>query len=181
MRLFVAAELPTALHEALCETSALLREQVRGRYVAPDSFHMTLAFLGEVSADQVGEVCAALEEACADVPPIRATLGPLGTFGRARKATLWQGLAVGVDEMGGLAGDMRECIAQHGLGYDPAAFVPHVTLMRGADLGGGLLPMPLVATDTIDTVTLFRSDLSGERPRYEPLHSVHLEGVDDSE
>ena len=181
MRLFVAAELPEALLDALCETSALLREQVRGRYVAPDSFHMTLAFLGEVSAGQVDDACAAVEEACADVPPIRVTLGALGSFGRTRKAVLWQGLALGVDEMGGLAGDVRECLALRGLSYDPAAFVPHISLMRGADLTSGQLPMPRVDSGFIDTVTLFSSDLSGERPRYEALHRVYLEGVEEGE
>ena len=46
MRLFIAAELPENLLEALAETSARLRDTVKGRYVAPDSFHLTLAFLG---------------------------------------------------------------------------------------------------------------------------------------
>lgn len=175
MRLFIAAELPAALLEALSETSALLRDQVRGRYVASDSFHMTMAFLGEVSGTQVGEVCDALEEACVGQPPIAVALGPLGSFGRARRATLWQGMARGVDELGGLAGDIRECLVEHGLSYDPSLFVPHITLMRSADLSTGTLPMPVVERGIIDTVTLFQSDLSGARPRYEALHRVHLE------
>lgn len=42
MRLFVTVELPEGALEALAETSALLRESVRGRFVASDSFHVTL-------------------------------------------------------------------------------------------------------------------------------------------
>ena len=178
MRLFVAAELPEVLLDALSETSALLRGQVRGRYVAPDSFHLTLAFLGEVPLSQVPDAAAALDEACAAWPPIPVTLGALGSFGRARGAVLWQGFAAGADELGGLAGDVRECLAERGLAYDPLAFSPHVTLMRKADIVSGVLPMPVVEKGTIETVTLFRSDLSGERPLYEPLHSVRLEAVD---
>lgn len=175
MRLFIAAELPQSLHEALSETSARLRERVRGRFVAPDSFHVTLAFLGEVPADRVGLVCEVLREACAAQPPITSTLGPLGSFGRARRATLWQGFARGVDELAGLAGDVRECLAEAGLSFDPAAFVPHVTLMRAADIGEGELPMPEVESGRIDTVTLFSSDLSGDRPRYDAIERVVLE------
>ena len=183
MRLFVAAELPDAMMEALSETSALLRDHVPGRYVAPDSFHLTLAFLGEVPVALVDEACAALDEACAPQPPIAVAFGPLGSFGRARRATLWQGFARGVDELGGLAGDVRESLAEHGLTYDSMAFAPHVTLMRAADLTGGMLPMPVVERGTIEKVTLFRSDLSGVRPRYEPLHCVTLrqELLEDSE
>lgn len=174
MRLFVAAELPGKLYEALCENSAVLRDQVRGRYVSPDSFHMTLAFLGDVPAERVDDACAAIDEGCALQPPVRVTLGPLGSFGRGRRKTLWQGLSLGVDEMGGLAGDIRECLVAHGLTYDAAAFVPHITLMRSADLTVALLPPVQTATDTIDTVTLFRSHLGSERAVYEPLYSVRL-------
>ncbi len=176
MRLFVAAELPKQMLEALSETSAILRSVVRGRYVAPDSFHLTLAFLGEVSGADLPRACAALDEACEGQPPIEVALGPLGSFGRAHQAILWQGFSRGVDELGGLAGDVRESLAVWGLPFDPLAFAPHVTLMRKADLTHGLLPMPFAAKGTIEAVTLYASDLSGERPRYEPLHRVALLG-----
>lgn len=175
MRLFVAADLPVQVREALCETSAALREALRGRYVAPDSFHVTLAFLGEVPGAQLGDAIAAVEEGCQGQGPLEMALGPLGSFGRARRATLWQGFARGVDELAGLAGDIRECLAERGLAYDTTLFVPHVTLMRAADLSAGVLPMPQVAKGAIETITLYRSDLTGERPRYEPLHVVRLE------
>ena len=181
MRLFVAAELPQPLLEALSETSALLRGRVTGRYVAPDSFHLTLAFLGEVAGSQVADACEALDVACAGQPPIKVALGPLGSFGRKRKATLWQGFSMGVDELGGLAGDVREALAEHGLDYDPLAFAPHVTLMRAADLSAGMLPPVYEATGRIGRVSLFRSDLSGPRPRYEALHTVELVEVEPEE
>lgn len=174
MRLFIAADLPQEMLDALSETSAALRSQVYGRYVAPDSFHLTMAFLGEVPGSLVPTACDALEEACYGQPPIEVALGPLGSFGRRRRATLWQGLARGVDELAGLAGDIRECLAEHGLSYDETLFVPHITLMRAADLGGGTLPVPVVERGTIEAVTLYSSDLSGKRPRYEPLHRVAL-------
>ena len=58
MRVFVAAELPDEMYDALCETSALLRASVRGRYVAPDSFHVTLAFLGNVESWRIDDAVA---------------------------------------------------------------------------------------------------------------------------
>lgn len=181
MRLFIAAELPQEIRESLGETSALLRERVRGRYVAPDSFHLTMAFLGEVSGTLVPLACTMLDDACYGQPPIEMALGPFGLFGRRHKATLWQGLSRGMDELTGLAGDIRECLAEAGLPFDETAFVPHVTLMRAADLARGELPMPSLQKGTIEYITLFSSDLSGERPRYEPIHRVRLEAVEDTE
>jgi 2'-5' RNA ligase len=181
MRLFVAAELPQDMLDALAETSALLRDAVPGRFVAPDSFHVTLAFLGEVEGARVADAAAAVEEACAYQPAIRAVLGPFGSFGRRRGRMLWQGFAQGVDELASLAGDVRESLAARGMPFDPTAFVPHVTLIRQADLGSGMLPTPVVERGTIRTITLFRSDLSGERPRYEALERFELlEPVDEA-
>lgn len=181
MRLFIAAELPQEVRDALAETSAALRDRVHGRYVAPDSYHLTLAFLGEVPGSFVPLASTLLEDVCYGQPPIEMALGPFGLFGRRHKATLWQGLSRGTDELTGLAGDIRECLAAAGLPFDETAFAPHITLMRAADLTRGELPMPTSQKGTIECVTLFSSDLSGERPHYEPLHRVYLEAPEESE
>lgn len=173
MRLFIAAELPDGALEALAETSARLRGAVRGRYVAPDSFHVTLAFLGDVEGARIDAAAGALEEGCLGVGSFGVSLGGLGSFGRRSKATLWQGF----DEAGALfdlATATREALRLRSFTFDEKKFLPHVTLMRAANLAAGTLPAPACASGIIDTVTLFHSDLSDARPMYEPLHSVYL-------
>lgn len=173
MRLFVAAELPQEIIEALAETSALLRGCVRGRYIAPDSFHVTLAFLGNVEGSRVDGAVQALAEACQGLASSQVALGDLGSFGKRSKATLWQGFR----EQGALpqlAQEVRGSLSARGFEFDAKSFVPHVTLMRAADLTAGELPMPVLAKGTVCSVTLFSSDLSGKRPVYEPVHSVVL-------
>lgn len=173
MRLFIAAELPESLEEALAETSARLRGAIKGRYVAPDSFHLTLAFLGEVDVSRIDAAAAAIDDACQGFSAFEAALGPLGSFGKRNSATLWQGLA----EQGPLpelAASVRDELRAHGFGFDEKAFKPHITLMRKADLTSGTLPMPAIDRGIIECVTLFRSDLSGPRPIYEPLHTARL-------
>lgn len=174
MRLFVAAELPRALVDALSETSALLRSCVRGRYVGPDLFHVTLAFLGEVSVTQVDEVAGLVRVGCADAESFCTTLGELGTFGRASSAVLWQGFAEGRESWLSLAQGVRTALRGGGYAIDEKGFIPHVTLMRRANVAGGTLPMPCVERGTVRTVALFSSDLSGDRPRYEVLERVEL-------
>ena len=174
MRLFLAVELPQELREALSETSALLRDSVRGRYVAPDSLHVTLAFLGEVMWSEVETLVGLLETVAGRHHAFEAALGPLGTFGRARRATLWQGFVAGKDELCALAHDLRCELSYAGYAFDEKTFLPHVTLMRVADVTSGVLPMPVVASATVGRVSLFRSDLSGARPVYEALHTSDL-------
>ncbi|MBR3316685.1 MAG: RNA 2',3'-cyclic phosphodiesterase [Atopobiaceae bacterium] len=174
MRLFVAADIPDGCYDALCETSASLRSCVRGRYVGPDLFHVTLAFLGEVLATQVAEVVCLVRKGCEGVSPFRTTLGGLGTFGRASSADLWQGFAEGQSEWSALAQGVRKALRDGGFAIDEKGFIPHVTLMRRADVTHGLLPMPCVDTGTVSTVVLFSSDLSGDRPYYEALERIEL-------
>ena len=176
MRLFIAAELPKELLETLAETSADLRECIRGRYVGPDLFHVTLAFLGEVEGSRVPAVEAALEEACAGHEPFRGRLAELGYFGRRNDATLWQGFdAAGQAGFAALVKDVRAALEARGFAFDTKPFRAHVTLMRQADLSRGTLPMTTTAAGTVDTVTLFKSDLSGKHPIYTSLASVSLE------
>lgn len=173
MRLFIAAELPGEAAEALAETSAMLRGCMRGRYVAPDSLHVTLAFLGDVEAARVADAIDALEEGCRGVQPFDIALGELGSFGRCSKATLWQGFRdAGCFQ--DLAQSVRAALRTRDLPFDDKSFRAHVTLMRAADLSRGALPVPAFAGGRIERITLFKSDLSGPRPIYEALHSVKL-------
>ena len=175
MRLFIAAELPEPILEALAETSALLRESVRGRFVGPDLFHVTLAFLGEMEGTRVPAVEAALIRACEGHTPFDVRLTELGHFGKRHDAVLWQGFDVaGAEAFAALARDVRAELRAAGLPFDNKAFRPHVTLMRAADVSRGTLPMPCTDASTVDTVTLFKSDLSGKRPVYTPLACVDL-------
>ena len=175
MRLFIAAELPENLIEALAETSADLRGAVKGRYVGTNLLHVTLSFLGEVEATRIPEIEAALEEACEGHGPFPVSLGELGHFGRRFDAVLWQGFdAAGAQAFAELARDVREALSARGFAFDVKKFSPHVTLMRSADVSHGVLPMPCIAAGIVDTVTLFKSDLSGKHPAYTPLANITL-------
>jgi len=175
MRLFVAAVLPEELVEALAETSAQLRGCVRGRYVAPDSFHVTLAFLGEVGVNRVDDAAGALERGCREFAPFEVAFGDFGSFGRRASATLWQGFSDAGD-LTALAQSVRAELREVGFSFDEKSFLPHVTLMRAANLREGVLPMTPMARGVVSSVVLFRSDLSGSRPVYEPLHVTELRG-----
>ncbi len=173
MRLFIAAELPDEILDALAETSALLRGRVKGRFVSPHSFHVTLAFLGDVEGYRVDNLCAVFERSCAGFEPSFAQLGELGCFGKRSKATLWQGFRE-QGMLSRLAQSIRSELQSEEFSFDEKKFLPHITLGRAVDLTAGELPSPVLAEGTVSSITLFHSDLSGARPAYEPVHEIEL-------
>ena len=173
MRLFVAAQLPDSMVDALAETSAALRSCVKGRYVRPNLFHVTLAFLGEVNASRVDAAQEAVERTCSRHGAFEAALAGFGSFGKRTRATLWQGFQ-DEEPFVALAADVRGELSAAGLEFDTKKTLPHITLMRAADVSAGVLPTPQLASGIVDTVTLFQSDLSGPHPQYTSLCDWHL-------
>ena len=105
MRLFVAAYPPgpaCAHLAATVDTLAVGRAAAAGinaRVAAPDNWHMTLTFLGEVPAARQPDVDGApwigrsrTGEPGGHPSPLRLRLGGGGRFGRGRFTVLWVGL-----------------------------------------------------------------------------------------
>ncbi|MBQ9058553.1 MAG: RNA 2',3'-cyclic phosphodiesterase [Atopobiaceae bacterium] len=173
MRLFIAANLDQRLCEALAETSANLRSAIRGRYVSPDSFHVTLAFLGECRAEDVNRLEDLLDATAQDFCAISVQLAALGSFGREHAGVLWQGFEPS-RELSKLAHELRSRLSEEGFSYDEKSFLPHVTLMRKAQLKGSVLPAACYEAGNIASISLMRSHLGEARAVYETLHRAYL-------
>ena len=122
-RLFVAIDLPGNVREEL----ASLREELPGgRWVAGNQLHLTLRFIGEVEAQQQGDIDAALRHVHED--PFSLTLRQVGHFGRPGRV-LW----VGMDRPSGLLALQQEieaALVRAGIPPEERPFSPHITLAR---------------------------------------------------
>ena len=189
MRAFIALELPEGFEDELAALARLLEEQVEGRFMKRDTYHITLAFLGEV--DEAGRMAAvdAMDAALAtyvqaldggggaSAPGGRAIplrCDGLGKFGRANDATLWLGLQR-TQALETLANCLREQLQARGVPFDPKPFRPHITLARRARIPKGQLPsLPFPQPASAGNVTLFKSELSHEGATYKPLYTIDL-------
>ena len=78
MRLFVALDIPDAVRAALSELSDQLKKTCpNARWVGLRGVHVTLKFIGEVSAEQVEEIRRALGE-LPSFSPIEVRFAGLG-------------------------------------------------------------------------------------------------------
>ncbi|MFG3286043.1 RNA 2',3'-cyclic phosphodiesterase [Streptomyces sp. NPDC048111] len=180
MRLF-AAVLPP--EQAVNELGHAVRElgSLPGadelRWTGPESWHLTLAFLGEVDESVLDELHARLGRAARRTDPFALRLHGGGRFdGRA----LWASVAGGLDELRLLAERADAAARRSGIPMEQhRRYVPHLTLARSrtpVDLRpyvAGLGPFegsPWQVTE----LALIRSTLPGggspgERPRYDPV------------
>ncbi len=128
MRLFVAIPLPpdlaTAAYDAIPDLPALRR-------VRPELMHVTLAFLGPLADERLGDAEAAVAASAARCAPFDTTLDTLGRFPTGGVPRIvWLGTGIGAQEMQTLALALRRELAGRGLPFDPKPFRPHVTLAR---------------------------------------------------
>jgi 2'-5' RNA ligase len=174
--LFVGVGLPEQARTDVEEALAPLRDSAPGlRWTDPETWHLTLAFLGGVERPLLDSVKAAVAKAAAGSAPFTLRLsGEAGTFG----GVFWAGLeeAPLLDE---LAAALRVHFAALGRPPEDRPFHAHVTLARAAK--GTRLPEGLVERYagprpvwTARTVALMRSRLAVGGPRYEVCQEYGL-------
>lgn len=174
MRAFIALELPEDFADDAAALARQLSAAVEGRFLPKQTYHVTLAFLGDIDEADTGRAMDALDKACASEGPVPLRADGLGKFGRASDATLWLGLAPDPTLIA-LADRLREALDVRGISYDAKPFRPHLTLARRARLPKGALPALAFPEPTMaNRVTLFKSTLSRDGATYKPLHSAHL-------
>ncbi len=174
MRAFIALELPYEFEDELAGCTRQLASVVSGRFMKRSTYHVTLAFLGDIDEGEARSAMDALDAACAGMGPVPLSAEGLGTFGRPRDATLWLGLARSAQLMD-LASRVRAELESRGIAFDAKPFLPHITLARRARIPAGALPdlsFPLPAEAT--SVTLFKSILDQSGATYKPLYTVEL-------
>lgn len=172
MRLFLGLSVPDMHRHRLV---ALQNGLPPGRNVPLDNFHLTLAFLGDASDPAVDELNLALDGCRLVLPQIG--LSGFGQFGGANPRAIWIG-AIPVAELEALHRRLANVARNVGFDVPNRRFVPHITLTRFArhtvDPGAvarfiersGASKLPAFQPFA---VTLWRSHLRPDGPRYEPL------------
>ncbi len=176
MRLFVAVLPPVEAVRELDGAVAPVRRLPgadRLRWTGPDGWHLTLAFLGEVPAERLPELEAALAVAVAGHGAHRLRLAGSGRFG---DRALWAGVEGDTGALRQLAG--AACGAAAGvvgegvLGEGGAfRFVPHLTLARTGSPRGGRRAVRGRATEEL---VAFEEALAGFRGVQWEAAETHL-------
>jgi RNA 2',3'-cyclic 3'-phosphodiesterase len=178
MRVFLAIDLPGPVRAALSVQQFLLPLP---RRIAPDTFHLTLVFLGEVDPPVLDAVDDALR--LIDEPAFSISLQGLGLFGGDRPRAAWAGVAPSVP-LARLQSRLERAARRAGSRVDHRHFIPHVTLGRfppPSRFDAMRLEHAVVAGNSFETapfdvskVVLYRSTLHPKGARYDILTEYPL-------
>ncbi len=176
-RLFAGVRLDDGVRAQCAEVADRLRSAgFAARYEAPEKLHVTLAFLGYVTAERYEAIVSALRTAACRAP-FSVVLDKVGAFPHERRPRV---AYIGARDQGALfralAHDMRAGYAALGFAFkeDPVA---HVTIARVKAPGQ---PLPTIEFPAIgmraEALTLFESlpDRLQNTSRYEALATAPL-------
>jgi RNA 2',3'-cyclic 3'-phosphodiesterase len=134
MRLFIALELPQEAREALLGLQQRLRSRDSAhavRWLAAETFHLTLKFLGDTPSNRVTEIESALARAVKGHGPFE--LGLVGQNQTERISSLqviWAACTGDNQALWNLRAIIEEQVAPLGFPTESRPFNPHFTLGR---------------------------------------------------
>ena len=183
MRAFIAIDFDSQIKKQLDDLQRRLRDgPVRLRWTDPAQIHLTVKFLGEVAAEQVAPIQAALNDVARGTAPFEVQVGKVGTFppgGRPR--VVWVGVTPVGDGLMRCRDAVEAAVSPLGFPTEGRAFEPHLTLARcpdpraGREVFAALSPLRTFdgGVQRVDRLVLYESTLTPYGPRYHRM-SEHL-------
>lgn len=187
LRLFVAAEVPTAFKDRYAAIRPAFERQVpRARWSRPDGIHLTFKFLGATPTDRLGEVIDVLGGQARQTPPFELVTAGAGFFGgRVRPHVFWIALEGDLGAARRVADELEELMEKIGFDREDRPFKPHLTLARFKEGCGRVSTEDLSARATavlsrvpfpVDQIVLLESILGPGGSRYLPHGRFSFEG-----
>jgi RNA 2',3'-cyclic 3'-phosphodiesterase len=183
VRLFIAVQLPMELTD---RAAALLSEALPAlKRVRPELMHVTLAFLGWISDEQLDAVNEAARAAAAGHSAFDLSFAGAGRFpASGRPRVVWLGIGEGAVGLAGLASSVTAELRGRQITFDDRPFAPHLTLARVREEASAPEARTIAAAvETItfpelrahvDRIAVVESVLSPKGPRYTARLEVPL-------
>jgi 2'-5' RNA ligase len=180
MRVFIAVEIPNEIRKALGDVQRALRPLTsNARWVAPESIHITLKFVGEIPDKRLDDINTALTGL--SWKPFTITVRGVGFFpGTRSPRVFWAGMEA--PTMQGLSEQLDTRMERLGFEKEKRAFRPHITLARAKNtrIDASLVSAAAkyeahdFGSFAVDRVFLFKSTLKPSGAAYEKLKEFLL-------
>ncbi|HPD56574.1 MAG TPA: RNA 2',3'-cyclic phosphodiesterase [Smithellaceae bacterium] len=136
IRAFLAIEPPAAILDAVGTLQEKLKKEIAGKvnWTKAQGNHLTLKFFGNISQNDVKNICAAAEKQIALIPPLSLKIEKTGCFpGGKNPRVLWLGVTGDTEKLAALQARLEEGFENIGFAREGRNFRPHLTLGRIKD------------------------------------------------
>jgi 2'-5' RNA ligase len=183
VRAFVALPLPEASLRIIGKLQQELATALPGvRWVKPETIHLTLAFLGDITEDSLEKLGSSMLSIGGLQSPVTATFSGVGAFpSRNRPRVVWLGLDGG-NTLHQLHRALLAELHRLQLPVDDRPFVPHLTLGRSRKPlpGAGRILESFSDRDCgsarLGQLVLYESRLGPRGALHLPRHTIQLTG-----
>ncbi|MBV8150476.1 MAG: RNA 2',3'-cyclic phosphodiesterase [Candidatus Eremiobacteraeota bacterium] len=167
IRLFVALDLDAAARAACARVAERLEAAgCTARWIPPENYHVTVAFLGSIEDERLGAVDRALTEAVTALRHFRIPLERAGGYPNERRARIiWVGPHQPVAPFAEVCREVRGALRTAGFAFGDEHADAHVTIGRaqGVAVAGVAVTKTLVDADRL---ALYRSFTERAGARY---------------
>ena len=190
IRSFIAIELPGAVKLNLSQIATQLKSGRRFevKWVAPESIHLALKFLGNILVESTKDIAQAMAEAAQGIPPFRLEVRDLGAFPNLKRVQVaWVGVRGEIDKLSQFQQRLDSNLSRLGFAPEGRPFTPHLTIARLRDSTssterqafGQLIASTQFETGlfAVDAISLMKSQLTREGPIYSRITQVALSQV----
>ena len=139
IRAFLAIDPPEDILQAMSRLQEKLKREISGRisWTKPQGQHLTLKFFGDISTEDVKNICSAVQNRVASEPSLNLKIEKLGLFPDARRPrVIWCGVTGDVEKLSVLQKQLDSDFAGIGFPMEDRSFQAHLTLGRIKDSRG---------------------------------------------
>jgi 2'-5' RNA ligase len=139
IRAFLAIEPPENILQAMSRLQEKLKREIGGRisWTKPQGQHLTLKFFGDISTEDVKNICTAVQNRVASEPSLNLKIEKIGVFPDARKPrVIWCGVTGNEEKLSIIQKQLDNDFAGIGFPMEDRPFRAHLTLGRIKDSHG---------------------------------------------
>ena len=139
IRAFLAIDPPEDILQAMSRLQEKLKREIGGRisWTKPQGQHLTLKFFGDISTEDVKNICSAVQNRVASGQSLNLKIEKLGVFPDARRPrVIWCGVYGDAEKLSILQKQLDSDFAGIGFPMEDRPFRAHLTLGRIKDSHG---------------------------------------------
>jgi RNA 2',3'-cyclic 3'-phosphodiesterase len=133
IRAFLAIEPPEDILQAMSRLQEKLKREISGRisWTTPQGQHLTLKFFGYITAEDIKDICAAVENRLASGSSLNLKIEKIGVFPDTRRPrVLWCGVTGDMEKLSALQRQLDNDFVNIGFPREDRPFRAHLTLGR---------------------------------------------------